>query len=227
MHPAEIAARHAGIFITLEGGEGSGKSTQAKLLAQHLRDTGHEAILTQEPAGTPVGVLLKGVLERQASGGGPPITPQAELFLFAAARADHVRTVITPALESGLIVVCDRFADSTVAYQGYGRGLPLREIAILNRIATQGLTPDLTLLLDVPPDAGIDRANATHDAGHKSRDALGEETLDFHRRVRKGFLAIAQAEPERVVAIDALQPQDIVTEAVWAAVEIITAQERS
>jgi len=227
LHPAEIAARHAGIFITLEGGEGSGKSTQAKLLAQHLRDTGHEAILTQEPAGTPVGVLLKGVLERQASGGGPPITPQAELFLFAAARADHVRTVITPALESGLIVVCDRFADSTVAYQGYGRGLPLREIAILNRIATQGLTPDLTLLLDVPPDAGIDRANATHDAGHKSRDALGEETLDFHRRVRKGFLAIAQAEPERVVAIDALQPQDIVTEAVWAAVEIITAQERS
>jgi dTMP kinase len=227
LHPAEIAARHAGIFITLEGGEGSGKSTQAKLLAQHLRDTGHEAILTQEPAGTPVGVLVKGVLERQASGGGPPITPQAELFLFAAARADHVRTVITPALESGLIVVCDRFADSTVAYQGYGRGLPLREIAILNRIATQGLTPDLTLLLDVPPDAGIDRANATHDAGDKSRDALGEETLDFHRRVHKGFLAIARAEPERVVAIDALQPQDIVTEAVWAAVEIITAQERS
>jgi dTMP kinase len=226
LHPEEIAARRA-LFITLEGGEGSGKSTQAKLLAQHLRDTGHEAILTQEPAGTPVGVLLKGVLERQASGGGPPITPQAELFLFAAARADHVRTVITPALESGLIVVCDRFADSTVAYQGYGRGLPLREIAILNRIATQGLTPDLTLLLDVPPDAGIDRANATHDAGDKSRDALGEETLDFHRRVRKGFLAIAQAEPERVVAIDALQPQDIVTEAVWAAVERITAQERS
>jgi dTMP kinase len=227
LHPAEIAARHAGIFITLEGGEGSGKSTQAKLLAQRLRDTGHEAILTQEPAGTPLGVLVKGVLERQASGGGPAITPQAELFLFAAARADHVRTVITPALESGLIVVCDRFADSTVAYQGYGRGLPLREIAILNRIATHGLTPDLTLLLDVPPDAGVSRANATHDAGDKSRDALGEETLAFHRRVRKGFLAIAQAEPERVVSIDALQPQDIVSEAVWAAVEIITEQERS
>jgi dTMP kinase len=226
LHPAEIATRGAP-FITLEGGEGSGKSTQAKLLAQHLRDTGHQAILTQEPAGTPLGVLVKGVLERQASHEGPPITPQAELFLFAAARADHVRTVITPALESDLIVVCDRFADSTVAYQGYGRGLPLREIATLNRIATQGLTPDLTLLLDVPPDAGIDRANATHDAGHKSRDALGEETLDFHRRVRKGFLAIAQAEPERVVSIDALQPQDIVSEAVWAAVEIITEQERS
>jgi len=206
------------LFITLEGGEGSGKSTEAKLLAQRLTDEGHEVILTQEPTGTPLGVLVKGVLERQASGDGPPITPQAELFLFAAARADHVRTLIIPALEAGHIVVCDRFADSTVAYQGYGRVLPLHQIATLNRIATQGLTPDLTLLLDVPPEVGVARASATHEAGDKSRDALGEETLDFHRRVREGFLELAQAEPQRFVVVDATHSQDAVTEAVWAAV---------
>lgn len=205
-------------FITLEGGEGSGKSTQAKLLAQRLRTAGHDVTLTQEPTGTPLGVLVKGVLERQASGKGRPITPHAELFLFAAARADHIRTVILPTLDSGGIVICDRFADSTVAYQGYGRGLPLDEIATLNHIATQRVTPNLTLLLDVPPEIGIARANSTHEAGAKSRDALGEETLDFHNRVREGFLAIAQAEPERVVVIDAMQPQEAVTGAAWAAV---------
>lgn len=203
------------IFITFEGGEGSGKSTQAKLLAQRLTAADNEVTLTQEPAGTPLGVLVKGVFERRASGEGPPITPQAELFLFAAARSDHVRTVIIPALEAGRIVVCDRFTDSTVAYQGYGRGLPLEEIATLNRIATQGLAPDLTLLLDLPPEVGVARANATHEAGDKSRDALGEETLDFHRRVREGCLAIARAEPARLVVIDATQPKERVAEAVW------------
>jgi dTMP kinase len=226
LHPAEIAARRA-LFITLEGGEGSGKSTQAKLLAQHLRDTGHEVILTQEPAGTPLGVLVKGTFERRSSGDGPPISPQAELFLFAVARADHVRTVIQPALESGHIVISDRFADSTVAYQGYGRSLPLEEIATLNRIATQGLVPDLTLLLDLPPELGVARANATHEAGDKSRDALGEETLDFHRRVREGFLAIARAEPHRLVVVDATHSQDAVMEAVCAAVKKTAEQIRS
>ena len=222
------------LFITLEGGEGSGKSTQAKLLAQRLTGAGREVALTQEPAGTPLGVLVKGVFERlahpsarpEASKGGrrdsrvgPPITLRAELFLFAAARADHVRTVVLPSLDSGHIVVCDRFADSTVAYQGHGRRLPLEEIATLNRIATQDLSPDLTLLLDLPPEVGIARANATHETGDKQRDALGEETLDFHRRVRRGFLAIAREEPERVVVIDATQPEASVTEAIWSEVQ--------
>ena len=213
-----MTKRHP-LFITLEGGEGSGKSTQARLLAGRLRAAGHDVCLTQEPAGTAVGKLIKGVFERRAARAGPPITPFAELFLFEAARADHVRTVIRPALEAGRIVVCDRFADSTLAYQGHGRGLPLDEVRRLNQIATEGLTPDLTLLLDLPPETGLARANATHEAGAKHRDALGEETLDFHRRVREGFLAIAHAEPARVLIIDATQPEAAVAEVVWIAVQ--------
>jgi dTMP kinase len=213
-----------GPFITLEGGEGSGKSTQARALARRLEEVGLEVVLTQEPAGTPIGALVKGVFERRAAGEAPPVSGQTELLLFAAARADHVRTVIRPALEAGRTVVCDRFADSTVAYQGYGRGLPLEEIATLNRIATQGLTPDLTLLLDVPPEAGVARAEATHAAGDKARDALGEESLEFHKRVREGFLAIARAEPKRVVVIDATRSPEEVAAAVWEAVEKVRAR---
>jgi dTMP kinase len=208
-----------GLFVTLEGGEGSGKSTQARLLAERLREAGLEVCLTQEPAGASLGALLKSLLERRAAGEGPPITAQAELFLFAAARADHVRTVIRPALDAGTIVVCDRFADSTLAYQGYGRGLPLDDVRKASEIATGGLAPDLTLLLDLPPEVGLARADATHDAGEKQRDALGEETLDFHRRVRKGFLEIALAEPERVVVIDATRPETVVAEVMWQALQ--------
>jgi dTMP kinase len=206
------------VFITFEGGEGSGKSTQARRLTERLRSAGHDVCLTYEPAGSSLGVLLKGLLERRAAGEAPPITPHAELLLFAAARADHVRTVIRPAIEAGRIVVCDRFADSTVAYQGYGRGLPLDEIATVNRIATDGLAPDLTLLLDLPPEAGVARANATHESGQKRRDALGEEMLEFHRRVREGFLSIARGEPERVIVVDSTAPAEDVAKRVWDSV---------
>jgi dTMP kinase len=207
----------AGLFITFEGGEGSGKSTQARTLAERLRSAGHDVCLTQEPAATPLGALVKGIFERRASGDAPPITPQAELFFFAAARADHVRRVIRPALDSGRVVVCDRFADSTVAYQGYGRDLPLDQIDDLNRIATDGLSPDLTVFLDLPPEDGLSRARSRHDRGH-ARDSLGEETLDFHRRVREGFLAIAHEEQDRVVVIDATRPQGAVAEEIWSEV---------
>jgi dTMP kinase len=212
-----MTTRARGLFITLEGGEGSGKSTHAKRLAERLQEAGADVVLTQEPAGTPIGALVKGVFERRAAGEAPPVSGPTELLLFAAARADHVRTVIRPALEAGRTVVCDRFADSTVAYQGYGRGLPLEEIATLNRIATQGLAPDLTLLLDVPPEAGVARAEASHAAGDKARDALGEETLEFHRRVREGFLAIAREDPARVVVIDSSRSKEEVAEAIWEA----------
>jgi dTMP kinase len=196
----------AGFFIVLEGGDGSGKSTQARMLAEALRHRGLDVLLTQEPAGTPLGVLVKGVFERAHSQpGAPQLSPKTELFLFEAARADHVRTVIRPALEAGRVVICDRFADSTLAYQGYGRGLRLDEILKLNEIATEGLAPDLVLVFDVSPEVGIARADR---GGEKALDAIGQESLEFHRRVRDGFLGIARAGGERYVVIDAGRPQD-------------------
>lgn len=210
-----------GIFITLEGGEGSGKSTQARTLADSLRSNGYVVCLTEEPMGTPLGRAVKELFERQASTGELPISGYAELFLFEAARSQHVRDVIRPALERGEIVVCDRFADSTTAYQGYGRGLELREVETCNYIATGGLEPDLTLLLDIDPEAGLARAeDATNNREHlrRERDSIGQESLIFHKTVRDGFLAIAKANPERVVLIDAAATPELVTDAIWRTV---------
>ena len=198
-----------GLFITLEGGEGSGKSTQARALVARLRAEGHIACPTEEPMGTPLGRAVKGLFERQARSEEVIVSDWAELFLFESARAQHVRDVIRPALERGDIVVCDRFADSTTAYQGYGRGLDLQEVETCNSIATGGLLPDLTLLLDVDPRAGLRRARDATESGEQLRkpsDSIGEETLDFHQRVRAGFLAIAKEAPARFVIVDASQP---------------------
>jgi dTMP kinase len=205
-----------GLFITLEGGEGSGKSTQSRALVARLRAEGHTVCPTEEPRGTPLGQAIKGLFERQA----PSLSGQArsdevivsdwaELFLFESARAQHVRDVIRPALERGEIVVCDRFADSTTAYQGYGRGLDLQEVESCNSIAAGGLLPDLTLLFDIDPEAGLRRARDATESGEQLRkpsDSIGEETLDFHQRVRDGFLAIAREAPARFVIVDASRP---------------------
>lgn len=209
-----MAAR--GFFIVLEGGDGSGKSTQAGRLAAALRGRGWDVLLTQEPGGTSIGRLVKGVFERRhREAGVPALSPKTELFLFEAARADHVRTVIRPALAQGRSVVCDRFVDSTLAYQGYGRGLSLDEVRRMNDIAMEGLTPDLILVFDVAPEVGLARA----DGGEKRRDSIGQESLEFHRRVREGFLAIAREGGERYVTIDAGRPADAVSAQVFAAVE--------
>lgn len=206
----------AGFFVVLEGGDGSGKSTQARLLAETLRERGMDVVLTQEPAGTPLGEMVKGVFERShSSAGGEPLSPMAELFLFEAARADHVLTVIRPAIDAGRVVICDRFSDSTLAYQGYGRGLPLDEIRRMNEIATDGFTPDLVLLFDVTPEVGLARA----DRGDKRRDSIGQESLEFHRRVRKGFLDMARAGGDRYVVIDAGKAVGEVAAEALAAVE--------
>ncbi|HET9476195.1 MAG TPA: dTMP kinase [Dehalococcoidia bacterium] len=206
-----------GLFIVLEGGDGSGKSTQARLLAEALQGRGIDVLLTQEPAGTRLGELIKGVFERSHSdGGAPPISAETELFLFEAARSDHVRTVIRPALAEGRVVVCDRFADSTLAYQGYGRGLPLDEIRRLNDIATEGLTPDLVIVVDVAPEVGTGRADA---GGGKKRDSIGQESLEFHRRVREGFLEIARSGGDRYVVVDAGKAVDEVAASVLEVVE--------
>ena len=205
---AEGARR--GLFVTLEGGEGAGKSTQAQMLTQRLHDAGYPVLLTREPAGMGLGRWLKELLEE----GGPALEPLAELLLFAAARAQHVAEVIRPALERGDIVVCDRFSDSTLAYQGYGRGLDMELIRILNQAATGGIRPDLTLLFDVPPEAGLARKDR-----ERVRDRIGTEAIAFHRRVRQGYLALAREEPERFLVVDATLPAKDITERIWRCLE--------
>ena len=209
--------RH-GVLITLEGGDGSGKSTQAEALAGLLRGEGYPVLLTQEPAGTDLGRAIKGIFERLAAERSAALSATAEMLLFEGARAQHVEEVIRPALERGEVVLCDRFSDSTLAYQGYGRGLNLDHIRACNHIATDGLKPNLTLLLDVPPEVALIRADTSApgtEGRGKLRDSIGQEPLAFHRRVRDGFLALAQREPSRIVVLDGTLPPAAVTQAAW------------
>lgn len=205
------------MFITLEGGEGSGKSTVAGELAHRLREAGHKVTLTEEPGGTPLGQHFWAYLRDP---GNPPLSPLAELFLFEAARAQHVDGVIHPALAAHETVVCDRFGDSSVAYQGCGRRIGQELVESLNGLATGGLKPDLTLLLDVPVEIGLGRARALEGGGAAAKlaDAIGGEVAAFHERVREGFLAIASREPERVAVIDATRPLATVADEAWACV---------
>jgi dTMP kinase len=204
-----------GWFITLEGGEGSGKSTVAVLLAERLRSAGHTVVLTEEPAGTPLGRYIWQYFKEK----GAAASPLAELLLFEAARAEHVATVLRPALEAGQVVVSDRFADSSLAYQGYSVGLGADVVGPLNDAATGGLKPDLTLLLDIEPETGLARAHALEAGGVKDGDSIGARPADFHARVRAAFLDIARAEPERVRVIDASAPIEAVADAAWRDVE--------
>jgi dTMP kinase len=186
------------MFITLEGPEGAGKSTQLPQLATWLEVTGHTVVTTKNPGGTPIGGQIREILLKPANRDMVPIT---ELLLYAADRAQHMATVVAPALAQGSIVLCDRYTDSTVAYQGYGRGLDQGLISHLNTLATGGRLPDLTLLLDLPPEEGLARISATRQV-----DRVEVETLAFHQRLRDGYLALAAAEPERFVVVDALLP---------------------
>ncbi len=208
-----------GVLITLEGGDGSGKSTQARALTELLREVGYSVLLTEEPAGSSLGRIIKGIFERMAAEDtDSSMTPEAELFLFETARAQHVEEVIRPALERGEVVVCDRFCDSTLAYQGYGRGLNLDHIRACNHIATGGLKPDFTLVLDVPPEVGLARADTRApgtEAPDKVRDLIGQEPLAFHQQVRKGYATLAGKEPERMVTLDGTLPTVALTEAAW------------
>jgi dTMP kinase len=191
----EVAARH-GLFIALEGGEGAGKTTQARLLAIWLREQGYDVVTTREPGATKVGMRLRAVLLDTAHAG---LSARAETLLYAADRAEHVASVINPALDRGAVVVTDRYVDSSLAYQGAGRKLPAAEVARVNQWATGGLAPDLTVLLDLPPAYGLGRRA-------RSADRLEAEPLDFHERVRSGFLGLARAEPQRYLVLDASRP---------------------
>jgi dTMP kinase len=199
----------AGIFITFEGIDGSGKSTQLRMLANFLKQRGCDIVLTREPGGTPVGNRLRAaLLDAQEE-----VDPLTELLVFAADRAQHVRRVLRPALESGQIVFSDRYADATTAYQGAGRGFAPELIAEIIELATEGLKPDLTLLFDLSVNDSITRTRRRVNGQHQG-DRLDGETAEFHARVRDAYLGIARAEPERVKIVETNQPVELTHERV-------------
>jgi len=194
-----------GLFITFEGGEGCGKSTQAKVLWKRFHQENIPAVLTHEPGGTALGNQLRRLLKREKE---DSLSPQAELLLFAACRAQLGSEVILPALKEGKVVICDRFSHSSSAYQGYGRGLDLALIETINNWATQNLKPDIIILLDTPPEEGLARKR-------KLKDRFELEQLSFHRRVRQGYLEMAATDPDRWLVIDAMLPKRKVSRIIW------------
>ena len=186
------------VLITVEGVEGSGKSTQCARLEQHLVGRGLQVVRTSEPDGTPLGVRVRALFEAD----GPTPTPLTQTFLFMAARQEHVTRVIAPALARGAVVISDRYADATVAYQGYGQGMDVQTVRELNMLATGGVLPDLTLVLDLDPVAGMRRIRG------RTPDTFEKMDTAFHRRVREGYLEIARADKNRVVVLDADRDPD-------------------
>ncbi|WP_082043701.1 dTMP kinase [Mobilicoccus massiliensis] len=202
------------VFIAFEGGDGAGKSTQVEALVTSLRARGRAVVVTREPGGTPLGGRIRELLLH-----GDAIAPRAEALLFAADRAQHVETLIRPALERGEVVVTDRYVDSSIAYQGAGRDLDAEQIAGLSRWATGGLVPDLTVLLDVSPRTGLERRSG------RAADRMETEAEDFHTRVREHFLDLAAADPARYLVLDAAAPRDELARAVAERVGALLATE--
>lgn len=203
-----------GFFITFEGGEGAGKSTHIRLLAERLEKQGHEVVVTREPGGSAGAEAVRHVL---LSGAAEPFGPALEALLFAAARLDHVEQVIRPAIGRGAVVLCDRFVDSSRVYQGVTGGLDPDFMARLERVTVNGVMPDLTIILDIDPQEGLRRA--TERRGEAGADRFEKETLEIHRQRRAAFLDIAAREPQRCVVIDASRPRAQVARAVAKAVE--------
>ncbi|MBE6127621.1 MAG: dTMP kinase [Erysipelotrichaceae bacterium] len=201
------------LFITFEGGEGSGKSSALKLLDERLRKEGYETVLTREPGGTPIAEEIRNVILDKAN---TKMDPRTEALLYAASRRQHLVEKVWPAIKEGKIVLCDRYLDSSLAYQGGARGLGIDNVLNVNLFATEGTFPDLTLLFDIEPELGLERI-----AKNASREVnrLDLEKIDFHRGVRKTFLELAARYPERFVIIDASQPLDKVVEDVYQTVK--------
>jgi dTMP kinase len=203
-----------GLFITFEGVEGCGKSTQIRLLEEHLRRRGIETIATREPGGVPIAEAVRAVLLDPAH---TAMAPMTEILLYEAARAQIVRELIRPALAAGMVVLCDRFADSTTAYQGAARELPREEVRYLHRLAVDAVWPDHTFLLDLAPETGLARAR-----GRGRSDRMEQEPGAFHERVRAGFLEIAREEPERITVLDADRPVDVIARDIREAADRLT-----
>jgi dTMP kinase len=197
------------LFITFEGGEGSGKSTQARLLYNKLKLSGREAVLLREPGGTPLGERVRHLLKKSTE---IEISSLTELILFNASRSQLVSDVIKPALSEGKIVICDRFSDSTLAYQSYGRGLAVQLVREINDIAAQGLVPDLTILLDVAPGLGLSRKPSA------ANDRFELENTGFHERVRQGFIILSAENPSRWLIISATLPVKQIAQTIWQTV---------
>ncbi len=208
-----------GAFITFEGTEGSGKSTQIALLAEFLASRGRKVMLTREPGGTLIGDQIRKILLDPAN---EALDATSELLLYAASRAQHVTEVIRPALKSGRIVLCDRFSDATLAYQGYGRGLDRELIRTLDRMVTGEMRPDLTLLLDIETTTGLARAHGRNSSSGLEGEARFEnEDIAFHTRVRQGYRALAEEEPDRIRVVDASRPPDQVQRTIREIVDAV------
>lgn len=194
------------LFITFEGGEGCGKSVQAKALYDRLSQSTIPVVLTHEPGGTPLGDEISRWLKWA---GDSDVSPLTELLLFNASRSQLIDKVIKPNLQEGKVVICDRFADSTTVYQGYGRGLEMELVKTVNNTATKGLKPELTVLLDIATEEGLTRKR------HRQQDRFEKEDIAFHEKVRQGYLKLAASEPERWLVVDATQNKEQITEIIW------------
>lgn len=212
------------LFITFEGPEGSGKTTQIKLLADNLRSAGYDVLVTREPGGTPIGDQIRAVVHDVAN---TDMVADAEILLYAASRAQHVGQLIRPTLAQGTIVLSDRYSDSTIAYQGYGRGLDLTALRQINAFATGGLTPDLIIYLDCPVEEGLRRKQKASAQGKGEWNRLDQETVEFHRRVRQGYQALIAAEPDRWLVLDTCRKIEEIQKEIQEAVkELLEAKTR-
>ena len=206
-----------GLFLTFEGMDGSGKTPQMERLAARLRAGGREVLETAEPGGTPIGQKIRRILLDSAN---QELCPTAELLLYFASRAQNVDEWIRPALERGAVILCDRFTDSTLVYQGCGRGLGADTVMALDRIACRGLQPDLTLLVDIDVETSLDRAKARNTATTTCETRMDEQSVEFHRAVYRAYHALAAAEPERFRVVDGRAGRDLIEQRIW---EIVSA----
>lgn len=207
---SEDSPERNGLLISFEGSEGSGKTTQISLLSSRLEDAGYEVLLTREPGGTDIGEEIRHLLKHSKNGN--DMAPETELLLFAAARAQLVREKFIPALDAGKIVLCDRFLDSTTVYQGVARQLSKEPVTVINRFAVGSFMPDWTIILDIPPEVGLERVK--HRASDMP-DRMETENIEFYRMVREGYLLLAKSLPDRYSVFDGTQPKELIEDEIW------------